>query len=264
MKPKRTPGSEIGWPRRVSTLAEAGKYIDHAGFCMLFPVTNVRLPSLYCAVTLRRPSAGIVFDKHFEMLWRWKDDLPRRRRAFYAKYFRARGTFISLEQLPSFLAMRETAVAPSDHARLYAVGRIRDDARIIWEALERHGPLATLELRHLCHMETKAGNVRFKRSMLDLQCLLIVVHFGSEQETGAWASGRFELTCRAFPGQTAAARTIAADVARARLAAKYLESHPTAPPVQLARLFGWTKDDAFAAFGAAQLKTRDAKRGRRR
>jgi hypothetical protein len=100
--------------------------------------------------------------------------------------------------------------------------------------------------------------------MLDLQCLLVVVHFGSEQETGAWASGRFELTCRAFPDQSAAARTISTDVARAQLAAKYLESHSTAPPVQLARLFGWTRDDALAAFGSAKLETRDAKCERRR
>jgi hypothetical protein len=263
MKPKPNHGSAIRWSRRVSTLAEARKFIDAAGFCMLFPVTNVQLPSLYCAVTRRNPSAGIVFDKHFEMIWRWKDDLPRRRRAFYAKYFRTRGTLISLEQLPKFLSMRDSAVVPSDHARFYAEGRIRDDARIIWEALETHGPLATLELRHLCHMETKTGNVRFKRAMLDLQCMLIVVHFGSEQETGAWASGRFELTCRAFPKQTAAARSIAPDVARAQLAAKYLESNPSAPPVQLARLFGWSLDDALAACGAAQLRTRNVKRGGR-
>ena len=260
MKPKPAHGNRIRWPRRVSTLAEARKYIDAAGFCMLFPVSNVPLPSLYCAVTRRNPSAGMVFDKHFETIWRWKDELPRRGGAFYAKYFRQRGTLISLEQLPYFLAMRETTAEPDDHARFYADGRIRDDARVIWEALERHGPLATLELRHLCHMETKAGNVRFKRAMLELQCLLVVVHFGSEQETGAWASGRFELTCRAFPKQTAAARSIAPDVARARLAAKYLESHPSAPPVQLARLFGWSKDDALAAYSAAQLNMRDVKR----
>ncbi len=263
MKAKLTPGNEFGWPRRIATLSEARKYIDAAGFCMLFPVTNVALPSLYSAVTRRSPGAGIVFDKHFEMIWRWKDELPRRRRAFYAKYFRTRGTFISLEYLPHFLAMRETAVAPHDHARLYADGRIRDDARVIWEALENNGPLATLELRHLCRMETKAGNVRFKRAMLDLQRLLVVVHFGSEQETGAWASGRFELTCRAFPKLTAAAMSLAPGVARARLAAKYLEWRPAAPPVQLARLFGWSRDDAQAACGAAEVKTQGAKRGER-
>ena len=259
MKPQLTPDNGLRWPRRIETLVEAHKYIDATGFCMLFPVNNVPLPSLYTAVTRRNPSAGIVFDKHFEKLWRWKDDLPRRRSAFYAKYFRARGTLISLEYLPYFLAMREAATAPGDHARFYADGRIRDDARVIWEALEEHGPLATLELRHLCHMETKAGNVRFKRAMLDLQCLLVVVHFGSEQETGAWASGRFELTWRGFPKQTAAARNIAPEEARAKLAAKYLEWHPAAPPVQLARLFGWSKADALVACGAAQAEPRNAK-----
>src|SRR5271155_4162718 len=237
MIPKPTLGRDLRWPRRVSTFAEARKFIDAAGFCMLFPVTNVPLPSLYSAVTRRNPSAGIVFDKQFEMLWRWKDELPRRRR----------GTFISLEQLPYFLAMRDSAVAPGDHTRFYADGRIRDDARVIWEALEEHGPLATLELRHLCHMETKAGNVRFKRAMLDLQALLVVVHFGTEQETGAWASGKFELTCRAFPQQTSAAKNIAPEIARAKLAAKYLEWNPAAPPVQLARLFGWSKHETAKA-----------------
>jgi hypothetical protein len=99
-------------------------------------------------------------------------------------------------------------------------------------------------------METKAGNICFKRAMTDLQMLLVVVHFGSEQETGAWASGKFELTCRAFPQQTSAAKNIAPEMARAKLAAKYLEWHPAAPPVQLARLFGWSKDETARAMSA--------------
>ena len=163
------------------------------------PVNNVALPSLYWPVTRRGPDDDFVFDESFERIWRWKDELPRRRWAIYAKYFRTRGTFISLEYLPYFLAMRASAVSPTDHARWYAEGRIRDDARVIWEALAEHGPLATVELRHLCHMETKAGNVRFKRAVLDLQSLLLVTHFGKEQEIGAWESTRFELICRAFP-----------------------------------------------------------------
>jgi len=247
MKRKRTPLNEVRWPKRVETLAEARKFIDATGFCMLFPVKNVPLPSLYWMVTRRGPDDDFVFDKYFERIWHWKDELPRRRRACYAKCFRRRGTLISLQQLPYFLAMRETAVAPGDHARFYADGRIRDDARVIWKALEEHGPLATLELRHLCHMERKAGNVRFKRAMLDLQSLLVVVHFGTERETGAWASGKFELTCRAFPQQTSAAKNIAPEIARAKLAAKYLEWHPAAPPVQLSRLFGWSKYETAKA-----------------
>jgi hypothetical protein len=255
----RTPPNEIRWPKRIATLAEARKYIDALGFCVLFPVKNVALPSLYWPVTRRGPHDDFVFDRYFEQIWRWKDELPRRRYAIYAKYFRTRGTFISLEYLPFFLAMRETAVGPTDHARLYAEGRIRDDARSIWEALADEGPLATLELRHLCHMETKAGNVRFKRAMLDLQSLLLVGHFGKEQETGAWESTRFELTCRAFPAQTAAAFAIDPAVARAKLAAKYRQSEPGAPPVQLSRLFGWSRDETAAAISAAQAATQNPK-----
>jgi hypothetical protein len=253
---KGTLENEIRWPRRVLSEAEAVKYIDATGYCMLFPVANVPLPSLYYAVTRRNPHAEMVWDKYSAMVWRWKDELPRRRRAYYAKYFRGRGTLISLKLLPHFLAMREAAAAPGDHERFYAAGRIREDARAVWEALETHGPLATLELRHACKMETKAGNKRFKRAILDLQCLLIAVHSGAEQETAAWASGRYELTSRAFPKETAAGRRIQPEQARRALAAKFLEWHTDAQPVQLARLFGWPKTDAIAAIEAAGSETR--------
>lgn len=248
--------NEVRWPRHVLTLAEATKYINATGYCMLFPVANVPLPSLYYAVARRNPHEKMVWDKYSVMVWRWKDELPRRRRAFYAKYFRGRGTFISLKHLPNFLAMREAAVAPGDHERFYADGRIREDARVIWQALEEHGPLATLELRNVCKMDSKPGNVRFKRAILELQCLLVAVHFGLEQETAAWASGRYELTCRAFPKETAAARDIPPEQARRALAGKFLEWHTGAPPAQLARLFGWTKDEAIAAIEAAKSETR--------
>jgi len=247
MAVKVTLENEIRWPRRVLTTAEAVKYIDATGFCMLFPVTNVPLPSLYYAVTRRNPHEQMIWDKYSAMVWRWKDELPRHRRAYYAKYFRGRGTIISLKILPYFLAMRESAAAPGDHGRFYAAGRIRDDARAIWEALEKHGPLATLELRHACKMETKSGNKRFKRAILDLQRLLIAVHFGAEQETAAWASGRYELTCRAFPKETAAARRISKEEARRKLAAKFMEWRQDSQPAQLARLFGWPKAEAIAA-----------------
>jgi hypothetical protein len=258
-----TPPNEVRWPRRIETLAEARKYIDALGFCALFAVRNVALPSLFWHISHRTWGDDFVFDKYFERIWRWKDELPRRRYALYAKYFRSRGTLISLDYLPYFLSMRGASVAAGDHARFYADGRIRDDARVIWEALAEHGPLATLELRHLCQMETKAGNVRFKRAILDLQSLLVVTHCGREQEIGAWESNRFELTCRAFPKQTELARDIAPPTARAKIAAKYLEWQPAAPSLQLSRLFGWSRDETAAAIDEACAATLQSK-GKRR
>jgi hypothetical protein len=256
--------NEFRWTRRVTTLADAVKFIDAAGFCTLFPVTNVPLPSLYCAVTGRNAVDGVIFDEQFLKIWDWKDELPRRRRALYAKYFRGKGTFVSRRQLPYFLSMREAAATPDDYERFYREGRIHDDARSIWQALAEHGPLATLELRHACKMETVAGNVRFKRAILDLQCLLVVSHFGSEQETGAWASGRYELTSRAFSQETSAAFEIEPAQARAVVAAKFADMKPDAQPMQLARLFGWTKSQAEAALDAARADAQPRKGPSRR
>jgi hypothetical protein len=183
------------------------------------------------------------------MIWEWKDELPRRRRAFYAKYFKQRGTFISLKLMPHFLAMRGSPTRTDDYEHFYAAGQISHDASVVWQTLAEHGPLATLELRHACKMDSKAGNARFKRAMLELQCLLAVVHFGAEQETAAWASARFELTARAFPKQAQMARHIPPEEARAAIAAKYLEWHPDASSQVLARLFGWTKSETQVAVG---------------
>ncbi len=239
---------ESRWSNRVWTRADAVRFIDATGYCLLFPIKNLPLPSLYYAVARRYP---LTWDQYTERIWNWKDELPRQGRAFYAKYFKGRGTFISLNMLPHFLAMHDTAAAAEDHERFYASGRIGHDARIVWEALEKHGPLPTLELRHACKMETTAGNVRFKRAMLELQRRLLVVHFGAEQETAAWPSGRFELTARAFPRQLAAARKLTPEQARATVAAKYLQWRPETMPATLARLFGWAKADADAACSQA-------------
>ncbi len=235
---------EIPWPRRVSTPTEAVCFIDQVGFCMLFPVKNVSLPSLHYAVAKRQPKG---WDKYAQLIWKWKDELPKKRRAFYAKYFKGRGTFISLKHLPYFLAMRGTAVEPGDAEAFYKTGRISHDALELWQALEKCEALATLELRHACKMETQAGNKRFKKAMLELQSLLIVTHSGAEQETEAWASNRFELVSRAFPKQIAAASKLSAEEARPVLACKYCTLYQDATPLQVARLFGWTKAQAVTA-----------------
>jgi hypothetical protein len=246
------PGYETPSQPRVLSLAAAVKYIDACGFCMLWAAKNLALPSLYHAVARRKPHEDWVWDKYSSMVWRWKDELPHRRLAYYGKYFRGRGTLISLEQLPSFLAMRETAAAPGDFARFYRAGRIGEDARVVWAALEDHGPLGTLELRNACRMDSKAGNKRFKRAILDLQCLLIAVHFGTEQETKSWPSGRYELTYRAFPKQNECARQLFVAEAQKNIAAKLLERQPDAEPVRIARIFGWRKAEAVVACQAAR------------
>jgi hypothetical protein len=96
-------------------------------------------------------------------------------------------------------------------------------------------------------METPAGNKRFKKAMLELEGLLIVTHSGAEQETGAWASNRFDLVARSFREQVAQASEISVDDARTAIAVQYRTLYPSASPSQIARLFGWTKAQAVTA-----------------
>ena len=247
MRPKKFNEHKPFEHRKLTTSAEAARFIRSAGFCMLFPIKNFPLLSLYEAIKGGKPPRQFTWDRDVENLWKWKDQLGKQRRAYYGKYFRGRGTFISLEFLPYFLAMRESALAPEDFQQFHAAGRITAEARVIWEALAKHGPLATLELRHACKFDSKRSNVRFKRAMVELQCLLVVVHFGTEQETAAWASGRFELTSRAFPEAMREAAEISPETARAAIAAKYREWHPGAQPSHIAMLFGWSKNETMAA-----------------
>jgi len=228
------PG-EVRYPKRVATAADAVRFINAVGFCLLFPITGLPLPSLYFACARREPTS---WDRYCLLIWKWKDEFGRKRRAFYSKYFKGRGTFISIELLPQFLALESSAFGPEEYDRAYAAGRITADARTLWEALATHGPLATLELRHSCKFDSTAGNRRFKKAILQLSRLLLVVHSGAEQETDSWASNRFELTANAFPAAITAARKIGAAEARRVLASKYLEWHPHADPGTIARLFG--------------------------
>lgn len=241
---KRTLHFEIPYAKPVTTTAQAVHFIDHIGFCALFPVKSVALPSLYYAVS-KRP--GAYWDKHAQLIWKWKDELPKKRHAFYGKYFKGRGTFISLKLLPYFLAMNETALAPDDAEDFYAAGSISHDALELWQALAKHGPMPTLELRHACKMETQPGNKRFKKAILELQKLLIVTHSGAEQETESWASNRFDLISRCFPKQISIAQKISPEEARVALAKKYRSLYPDASPQQIARLFTWTKAQALSA-----------------
>jgi len=243
--PRRSDGDyEIRSSRRLTTIADAMRFIETVGFCVLFPVKNIPLPSLYYAVSRRQV---VHWDKSAQFIWNWKDELPKKSRSFYGKYFKGRGSFISLKFLPYFLATHGTAIEPREAETFYKTGRISHDALELWLALAKHGPLPTLELRHACKMESQAGNKRFKRAILELQGLLIVTHSGAEQETEAWASNRFDLVAQGFPKQVAEARKISAEEARVAIAVKYKTLYPNATPAQIARLFGWAKAQAVAA-----------------
>src|SRR6267142_2735707 len=116
----RGPRHELPWPHSIRTSSDATRFIGHVGFCMLSPVKNVPLSSLYYAVAKCQLNG---WDKYAQLIWKWKDDLSKKRRAFYAKYFKGRGSFLFFKFLPHFLAMYGTAVDPGDAVAFYNAKR---------------------------------------------------------------------------------------------------------------------------------------------
>lgn len=90
---------------KVRTIKQAAAYIDQVGFCLLFPIKRLALPSLWAAVKGRSPRRFDLiaeWDADTERLWEWKDELPRRRLAYSGKYFRTKASLLSLKFLPCF------------------------------------------------------------------------------------------------------------------------------------------------------------------
>lgn len=251
---------------RVRTLAQAARYIGRVGFCLLFPIKGLRLPSLWAAVKGRAlvPSKAegpkqfnlvAAWDDDALRLWEWKDELPRRRLAFSGKVFRGKKSLISLRFLPCFCCLAGNYGAPGEYKQLYREGKISPEARAVCEQLFRHGPQATLELRHALGFTSPRQNRRFKRALEELQRRLLIVHWGVEAETRAWESVVYQLTPRAFPRAVRAAASLSQAEARDRIAAQYRKLVPGATPADAARLFGWNLADACAAFAAANSAT---------
>ncbi|MFB3152885.1 MAG: hypothetical protein ACE10I_00255 [Candidatus Acidiferrales bacterium] len=237
----------------IRTIAQAARYIDRVGFCLLFPSKKLPLPSLIEASkgrALRNYKPCADWSDDFVRLWRWKDELPRKRLAYYGKYFRGRGVFLSLEFLAYFYCLEGNPArlgAGGAFERLYREGKITADAHAVCAALVKRGPQATLELRYGLGWESKRGNRCFKRALLELQQRLLIVHWGTKAETRAWESAVYQLTARAFPKAVRAAAKLSPDAARQRIAAQYRKHRAHAKPQEVARLFGWTRAEAQAA-----------------
>ncbi len=154
---------------------------------------------------------------------------------------------LSLEFLACFYCLEGNHGTRDDYERLYREGKITADAHAVCAALAKRGPQATLELRYGLGWESKRGNRRFKRALLELQQRLLIVHWGTKAETRAWESAVYQLTARAFPKAMRAAAKLSPDVARQRIAAQYRKHRAHAKPQEIARLFGWSRAEAQAA-----------------
>jgi hypothetical protein len=230
--------------RRVQTLREAERFVQEAGFCFLWPIKGVEMPSLFHAIAGRVRDVPMAHDDpDLSKCWNWKDQSLGAKRWYYAKLLSRRATLISLEFLPAFYALSPNYGDDEDYLREYEAGLLSREAKNIYEALQKSGPLHTVRLRKEAGLAADSAKSTFERALADLQVGMKIVPTGVA-EAGAWRySFIYDLVTRQFPEAVAQARQISRSRARALLVRRYLDNVVAVSRAEIARVFGvlrWT------------------------
>jgi hypothetical protein len=177
---------------------EAAAWLDDVGIALLYPNPDYVLPSLWEAVAGRVPVDWAVreadgkfvsFTPEMDAVWRWKDELPRRRLACVGLH----------------VARTSSLVAPRLVAPLYALtgrdGEADDfrgaelselELRVAEAALAAGGPVTRRELRVVVGAEKRMVD----RAVNALQRKLVLTNAGSAAGESGWASTLHDLFAR--------------------------------------------------------------------
>lgn len=229
----------------LQTVDDAIAFLDDVGFCFLFPIKGVDLPSLWDAVCGRvKPVPNEHHDPHIQKTWGWKDTSLDKRWWYYGKLLRKKATLVSLELLPSFYALSENYGDPADdYLQQYRDGRLSHEAKLIYEALLEHGPQHVIELRRLARLTGQSQTAAFQRALVELQTDLKILPIGIAR-AGAWRYAFvYEIVSRWYPDLPERARPIRGDQARRVLVLRYLDNVVAADRNMIGRVFhvlNWT------------------------
>lgn len=227
--------------KRLSTPAQALRFVNGRGFVYFWPIKGIDLPSLWTAVAGNRPVAD-AHDDPGHVTWRWKDGALDKRTWYYAKVLRKKATMISLEVAPFFYALSENYGSPEeDYLVAYEEGRLPQAAKQVYEALLREGALNTLDLRRAAKL-ANAKESEFNKALEYLQSDFKILPVGVS-EAGAWKySFIYEIVPRHYPELPEKARRIGEREAREKLLELYFESVGAAREADAVKLFGWKKE----------------------
>jgi hypothetical protein len=240
--------------RRIQTIDEARAFVERVGFCFLWPIKGIEMPSLFHAIAGRVKS---VPNKHndpdLSKSWGWKDRALGKRWWYYGKLLRRKATLVSLDLLPAFYACSENYGSLDDYVEEYRAGTMTAEAKRVYEALLEQGPLDTVRLRRESHMAAESAKSRFERALVELQVGLKVLPIGVA-EAGAWRYAFvYELVQRHYPELPLHAREVRRSQARQVLVRRYLENVVVAERTMIERVFHvlrWTKAELDATLAA--------------
>jgi hypothetical protein len=224
--------------RRVHTIEEATAFVDEVGFCHFWPIKGIETPNLFHAIAGRERSVPNAHnDPDLSKCWGWKDQSLGQKRWYYGKLLRRRATLVSLEMLPYFYACSENYGDLEDYLEEYQAGTMTAEAKQIYEALLKHGPLDTVRLRREAWMSAASAKSRFERALVELQVGLKVLPVGVAR-AGAWRYAFiYEIVQRHYPELPDRSRHVSRSEARKVLVAQYLTSVVAIDRTMVERVF---------------------------
>ncbi len=226
----------------VHTEDEAVEFIDKVGFCFLFS-QKYELPSLWGAMCDYSMTSCGWDDPIATLIWGdgktvlgWRDTLPKSRQVFFGKAIAQKPSFISLKYLPYFYA----CYGVSDYLHEYEAGKMSHLSKKIYEFLSENGPTPTRNLRKSVSMLGKQNNYRFEQAMVELQSKLLIAKVNA---VPGFCIDIWDVMERWMPEAIEEAKHIKRDEAMEKILAKYLKTVVIASEQEIARLFGWRKDE---------------------
>lgn len=236
--------------RALKLSDEAGirAFVNDVGLCMLFPVNGVEMPNVYQAVAgFARDVSVSNRDPVIGLTWNTKDKALSQRWWYYGKLIRSKATLVSLDLFPNFYALSENFGDDDDYLHEYEAGTLSNDAKNIYEALLKHGPLHAIELKRKAGLYGDELKGKFDKALTELQAGLKVMPTGVA-EAGAWRYAFiYDIVSRWLPEPCAAARDITRSEARAAILARHLRNVICATPKEISKAFGWKPAEVAAA-----------------
>ena len=234
---------------RITSQEQAKEFVDDVGFCFLFPIQGIEMPSLWDAIAGRVVK---TYSSHsgyeIERTWGWKDDALNKKLWYYGKLIRHKATLVSLDFLPNFYALSENyGDYEHDYLEEYRAGRLSAEAKAIYDALLKNGALDAVRLRREAHLSSEANKPRFEKALTELQVGLKVLPVGIAK-AGAWRYAFiYELLPRWLPDVPEHAHSIGRGQARRAILDQYLRNVIATTAQSTARVFGWSLADTRQA-----------------
>lgn len=181
----------------MKTIEECERYLAEVGLATVLPARNQVLPCLLWAA--RGHEGPAVYDRHFERIWLWKDELPARRSALAGRLFGNQVCLLHRDLAPAFTSWRRAPASVAEVRGLYRDGLLSQEAKRLVEALADTDELGRRALRRAVGLAGKADKSRFERACRELERRLILTRAGRASDGPGWDSCTYALVLRRFP-----------------------------------------------------------------